>query len=271
MAGRKKSTEEVKVEKKFCTKCGRELNEGEVCNCTEVKPEVKVTQDAILGYGKELLNTIIDMFKKPEETIEAKIKSNKTSHNMLILGAIAISFGLYFTGAFASILKFLSAFIQINIADVIVIPYFKIFLFMGIINFVLAFIPIGVAFLGTKIFNGKNSDFKTILTLYAVSYAPTIFTNLLMFITSYFNILGVIGAIIGLVMGIVCFFNFTLGYLKIEEFKVNLKAYAISTVWIVSALLYMAIMITCLDNFVGGMAKDLDYTNNDSYFDRIDW
>ena len=32
MAENKKSTE-VKVEKKFCTKCGRELNAGEVCNC----------------------------------------------------------------------------------------------------------------------------------------------------------------------------------------------------------------------------------------------
>ena len=271
MAGRKKVEEEVKVEKKFCTKCGRELNEGEVCNCTEKKTEVNINADAILDYAKEFGNTIIDMFKTPEDTLDKKLKDNRLAHDMILLVVLALSLGLYVAGTFSSIIDMLGSLVQVNIANFISIPYFKIFLFVFILEFVLTFIPIGVAFLGNKVFKGKAITFKQAISLYAVSFAPTILSNLLMFITNYFNILGVIGTIIGVVVSICCFFHFILGYLKISEFKVNLKAYALTAVIVVYTVLYMAVMGSCLTNFVKGMAKDLDINNNDSYFDRLDW
>ena len=64
MAGRKpKEKEEVKVEKKFCTKCGKELNEGEVCSCTESKTEVTINTD-------ETEESIEEKLQKTEQALK---------------------------------------------------------------------------------------------------------------------------------------------------------------------------------------------------------
>ena len=60
---KKEPIEEVKVEKRFCTKCGKELKEGEVCSCSaegenSSNPEAIVNTDVIVNTGKDLWNTM---------------------------------------------------------------------------------------------------------------------------------------------------------------------------------------------------------------------
>ena len=65
---KKEVVEEVKVEKRFCTKCGKELKEGEVCDCSANETSngvATVNGDAILNTCKDIWNTIINVFRRP--------------------------------------------------------------------------------------------------------------------------------------------------------------------------------------------------------------
>lgn len=88
---------------KFCTKCGKKLEEGQVCDCgKQVKKEEKVMPATVNSNGfdfNETLNSYIDMVKgifvKPVDTI----KKYATSDNF-ILGLIALALNCIISGIF---------------------------------------------------------------------------------------------------------------------------------------------------------------------------
>ncbi len=268
MPRKAKNNEEVKVEKKFCTKCGKELGENEVCDCTKEEVAVSVNTDVIVDYVKNVVNTIIGMFKKPMDTLDERIKENKLRHNMILLVAMAISFALFITGSFSTIMNFLSILYQRIVDAELVVPYFKIFVFSAIIKFILLFIPIAMAFLGIKIFSDKKLSFKDMLALYAVSFSPMILCYLVMFITNYFSILGIIGKIFGVVVYFACLFNFMLKYIKMGGFKENTQAYVLTSVTLASLVLIFAVTSFFLSNFTSNIIKD---GYNNSYYDINNW
>ena len=56
---------------KFCTKCGKEIEEGKTCSCEkEVKRETSKTEIDIKESFIDCLNIIKKIFVKPFETVE---------------------------------------------------------------------------------------------------------------------------------------------------------------------------------------------------------
>ena len=83
---KKEEKEEVKVEKKFCTKCGKELTGDEACSCEkDAKKEevISVNKEAMKSYGKKFVDTIIGMFKNPKTTIEKEVEAKDTTSNII--------------------------------------------------------------------------------------------------------------------------------------------------------------------------------------------
>ena len=92
-----KKSEEVKVEKRFCTKCGKELKGEEKCSCentTSTSAGVTINSDALLNTAKNSFNTITNVFKKPDTTITEEI--NKKDNTISIIINPTINFPLIF-------------------------------------------------------------------------------------------------------------------------------------------------------------------------------
>lgn len=255
-----KKVEEVKTEKHFCNYCGRELNEGEVCNCNDA---INVNTEVLKDMGNNFISTIMGMFKKPATTLEDTVNKNDSKAAILTLIAIALSFGLFIMAAFGSIISIITSYSKEYITY-FEIPYFRIFIYMSLIYFLLAFIPITAAYIVSKLTNNHDFDYKKSISLYATSMAPTIVTNVLMGILYFLNILSWVGDIIGMVISIACFFHYMLGYIKVNKISEDKKSYALTSlviIWIVTFIIAAII-------FTGSLVSDLssDFNNkNDSY------
>ncbi len=135
---KKSNVEEVKVEKKFCTNCGKELNEGEACNCAiEKRTEgIVINTDSIINTLKNVWNTIVSVLKKPDTTITEEINNKENSKTVILTILLAISFAFYLMAIVSNTVK--NAVASINSATLglgnisasnIDISYFKIFIY----------------------------------------------------------------------------------------------------------------------------------------------
>lgn len=267
----KRKTEEVKVEKRFCTKCGKELLEGEVCSCNNQTEVVSINTDAITSMGKGVINTIINMYKKPSTTLDDEVKKVDTKSNLIILALIAISFGLYIMASFSRILVTMSGASRVSISHYIDIPYFKVFLYVSILYFALSFIPVIASYLVARLTKNYNFSLKKSLSLYATSMAPTILTNLLMAILYYLNLLTFVGAIIGSIVGVACFFHYALGYLASTDIPKDKKSYALTSLIIIWIVSFIIAILVFAGSFLTDITKEVNYKNNSTYSDLFNW
>lgn len=77
---------------KFCTKCGKKLEEGKVCECTVVSQTVDTS---IKGSFVECLNVFKNIFTKPFDAIKSFVIENKFIAGIIMIVATALSSGLY--------------------------------------------------------------------------------------------------------------------------------------------------------------------------------
>ncbi len=267
----KKKVEEVKVEKRFCTKCGKELLDGENCSCTLNTEVVSINTDAIASMGKGILNTIINMYKKPSTTLDNEVKNMNTKKDLIMLALIAISFGLYIMASFSRILVTFNGASRVSISHYIDIPYFKIFLYVSILYYALSFIPVIASYLVARLTKNYNFSLKKSLSLYATSMIPTIITNLLMAILYYLNLLTFVGAIIGSVISIACFFHYALGYLKVTEIPEDKKSYALTSLIIIWVISFIIAILVFAGSFLTDITKEVNFRNNSTYSDIFNW
>ena len=264
--GEKTTKEEVEIEKRFCTKCGKELTGDEVCSC-EKEPEkeeiISVNKEAMKSYGKKFIDTIIGMFKNPKTTIEEEVEQKDTTSNIIMLLSISITFGLYVIGICQTTFSSLG-----TLNNVINIPYFKIFLYGVLIYFILSFVPILAAFILARIIGNQKFDFKKSLSLYSTSMTPMIISNLIMAVLYYLNILTLIGAIIGIIISLLCFFHYILGYLDFVTVHKDKKAYLLTglvSLWVIIDLIVIVILVA---NVGSDLSKEynLNKYNDNSIF-----
>jgi len=265
-------TKEVKAEKKFCTKCGKEIKEGVEHECVQSSPATNsVTSDAVVNGIKDFFRLIGDSFKKPATTIKELVEKANWKHALITLAIIAISYGLYMSGAFTSLVGLLGDFAGGDINDLVDIPYFKIFIYMTLINFIVAFVPITVAFVAGKMSHNKDFDYKKAICLYTYSMVPTIVTNILMALLYAVDILTWLGALIGVVVSVICFFHFIFGFVDTVKVSEDKKSYAISGVVIVWTILSLVLSILLTGSLVKDVAGDFEIKDSNDYSDLFNW
>lgn len=81
---------------KFCTKCGKELTEGQACDCQASQTATANTGSVdFKECGKDCLNLLKGIFTKPVETIKNFVVDNKLVAAIIMIVVAALSNGLF--------------------------------------------------------------------------------------------------------------------------------------------------------------------------------
>ncbi len=81
---------------KFCSFCGKELKEGEVCDCQESKNNsVKPSSNKGGNMGNDLLDIIKKVFVKPIEVFKKYLVDDKLVVGVVLVVVAALARGLY--------------------------------------------------------------------------------------------------------------------------------------------------------------------------------
>ena len=261
--------EEVKVEKRFCTKCGKELKEGEVCDCTANETvsagTSSINGDAIVNTGKDIWHTILNVFKKPATTVSEEANSKSSNKSIILIIVLAISFALYLMAMFAGVAKGVEeASSSLWTTATVEVPYFQIFIYGILIYAIMAILPVVAALVVAKIAKNSNFTFKKAFYLYITRNAPMVFVYLGMAIILFLNVslLNVLGTIATLIISLFCFFNFILGFNAETRIKEDRRSYAITgliTFWIVMIVVAFLIVGATL---VGSLVDDINTSND---------
>ena len=266
---KKEAVEEIKVEKRFCTKCGKELKEGEVCDCTANETvsagTSSINGDAIVNTGKDIWHTILNVFKKPATTVSEEANSKSSNKSIILIIVLAISFALYLMAMFAGVAKGVEeASSSLWTTATVEVPYFQIFIYGILIYAIMAILPVVAALVVAKIAKNSNFTFKKAFNLYITSNAPMVFVYLGMAIILFLNVslLNVLGTIATLIISLFCFFNFILGFNAETRIKEDRRSYAITgliTFWIVMIVVAFLIVGATL---VGSLVDDINTSND---------
>ncbi|MDE6141386.1 MAG: hypothetical protein K2G03_02175, partial [Bacilli bacterium] len=90
----------------------------------EKKEETKKTStsgDVVKDIWDAFINTISGMYRKPMTTIKSEVKSSNTRNNLIMLFAVALSFGLSIMTGSKSVLSITLGGVAIN--DLVEVPY----------------------------------------------------------------------------------------------------------------------------------------------------
>lgn len=182
---------------KFCTKCGKKLEEGQVCDCSKNKTKKEEVRKSTSGFDfNAYLNSYVDIIKgvftKPVDTI----KKHATADNF-ILGLICILINCIVSGVFlycflgkaiSSISSMMGYGSLLMGSSSLEVPFIKTF-FYGII-----FMAVGFATTGVMIYLIANPilkdkvDIKKIFSLIGVCSVFTTLTTAVSIIINYISI-----------------------------------------------------------------------------------
>lgn len=264
----KKKEEEVVMEKRFCTFCGKELKKEEECTCGGKEEVVSVNTDLLVSTGKGLLKTIIDVFKKPDTTISKEIKNKSNSTCVIFLIALAISFAFYLMALVPNMINSGSLYGNV-ISSSIDIPYFRLFIYGILVYGLMAIIPMFAAFVIAKITKNADFSFKKSFKLYVISDCPLIFGYLGMALIMLINVnlLSILGLIAFGIISVSCFFNFILGFLKETKIREDRKSYAITSLIIVWVVIEIIALLLIIGSAFSDVVKEVpnNYNNNHMY------
>lgn len=273
---KKEVIEEVHTEKRFCTKCGKELTNEEVCNCeTKIENPVTINKDAIMNTGRSILNTIISVFKRPSTTIDEELKTNDINKSIILMVVLAIAFALYLmacvSSSISNAINGLTTTLGsiVNSSTVIEISYFKLFIYGILIYAIISVIPMLATLIVAKITRNNNYNLKKSFKLYAISNAPLSVAYIAMAVILLINIklLNLIGFIAFAIASVSCFFNFILYFDKITTIREDRRSYALTSVLIIWAIIEIVAIILVAGSVVSDIYSNNKLTNpNNSSF-----
>lgn len=263
--------EEVKVEKRFCTNCGKELLNNEECDCQVQVATSSVNQnsasaDAFVRVCKTIWDTMIGMFTKPIQTIKESVAKKDPAVTFIILGALVIISALGLTLSARQLVVSFTNLSNEYVADFIDIPYLSIFIYSILIYALMMFIPILAAFVVAKITGNKEFKFMSAFALYATSMSPQILAGLGMLILTFVPVISVIASIAVAILSMYCFFNFIVGFINTNKIREDRQAYALTGLvgsWLVCAIIAIVIFIfAVLLGLINSQVNDNIWHNN---------
>ena len=189
---------------KFCTKCGKKLEEGETCNCSSAQ---KTSAPAQASFDfNELLNDYVSVIKgiftNPSDTIKEFAKSSK-----MVLGIIAMAINTIISGLFFYfyIDKAIGGFLGMFaggygslMSGSLSVPFGRIF-FMGLLCMVFWFAICALVIF--VIANPVLKDKMDIKKTFALVGVCSIFTTLTTVVALIFTFISVKFALIILLLG----------------------------------------------------------------------
>ena len=226
---------------KFCTKCGKALKEGEVCNCskkeTKTEKQTKTTKTSG-GVFDDFGEIIKNIFKTPSTTVKEYSTDNNLVISLIFLGVTSLFSGIFGYALIDSLMKLIaslttaaggfgsmfglgslgslgqfSSIANISFGSV----FFKIFFYVAVYLVTYA----GMMTLMTKVIFKENTNFKKILIVTGLSSVYMICALVLASIFSYVKIgFGLLLFVIGLVLSIVNLVATTKDALNIDKDKV---------------------------------------------------
>lgn len=260
---------------KFCTKCGKPLKEGEVCDCQKTTTKEEECSSSIVENIKDILKNII---KKPATTIEKYSKQKNLKFAFLLIVINAVIFGL-FTYCFSNnVIKSItkdvnstintmntigSAFSQSSSIDSIgtvnnfELPFGNLFI-SGTIGMILAFIILALILkliVGVIFKNKKQvSEYLTLVGVSSVISSITTLAALLLSFLSYKL------AYIVLLFGTVFYFvNVTQNLLKAKKANEERLSYMISTTLIITYAVAIFVYLLVVSIFIASSMRGMYY------------
>lgn len=182
---------------KYCTKCGKKLEEGKTCDCN------KITKVASNTLFSECLDIVKNFFKKPIDTLEENIDDSKLNSALVMIGFNAIAVGLFvivvLKELFSSLMGLMMGFgsynsmLGLGTTTQMNIPYVKYFFIVIVVTIIITFlIALCSYLLAEKLFKGKTS-IKKMITLFGFSSIISTASLLVASILSFVNVtLGII-------------------------------------------------------------------------------
>ena len=191
---------------KFCTKCGKKLEEGEVCNCSANTVKASTTAssgnvDINQGFN-DYVNIIKGIFTHPSDTIKEYAKGDK-----FLLGIIAIVINCLISGvffyffidkAFGSAMGMFGGYGSLMSSAGMSLTFGRIF-FMGLLFMVFWFAVCALVLF--VIANPILKDKMDIKTSFALVGVCSIFTTLTTVVALIFTFVSVKFALIILLLG----------------------------------------------------------------------
>jgi len=219
---------------KFCTKCGKKLEEGQVCDCNSATKEAVVATTTSNGFDfNETLNSYIDMLKgifvKPVDTIKKYATSNNFILGLIALALNCIISGIFLycfcseaMGMFSSLMGGYSSLLSMGGMS-IEVPFMQTFLY-GILYMAVWFVvtALMVYVMAGVIFKDKI-DIKKAFALVGVTSVFTTVTTLVAIILTYISIK--IMTVVLLIAGIFYLTYLCQGISEITKVEKNKLAY----------------------------------------------
>ena len=148
--------------KKFCTKCGRKLENNEKCTCEKIKKEEKIFDSKTNLFDKFAL-----FLKKPVESLKDNHFLENNEYLVILLAAL--SYGIL--GLFLPFRSLIYSFIPITIIS---------FLFFLLFPFLFSI---------CKNRQGQKEEYKEYLNIVAISSIILLFGNIVALILSFISVI----------------------------------------------------------------------------------
>ena len=178
---------------KFCTKCGKALEEGQVCDCQANQPVAASSTSSVdvSKYVNSYLEVLKGIFTKPVDTIKKFVTESN-----FVLGIIALVIKCIISGIFVYFLakEALGAVLEVmgagdGFASMISddIPFMKVFIYGFLFVAVWHLVIAGMVFLIANVIMKDKISFKDSLILVAIPSVFTTVTTLVALVTLYIS------------------------------------------------------------------------------------
>lgn len=226
---------------KFCTKCGKKLEDGKPCDCESKEnkkvEEVEVVSNTASNYVNDYLDALKGIFTKPVDTMKKYAKSSNFILSLIMIGINSIVFGLFaffFAKESVNLVASLSGYGSLMRGYSIDVPisvFFIAVLLMAVFFFCLS----GLLHLIGSALTKKESDFKAIMGLIGVNSIFTTITTLVAFVFLFLS--KWITMLIIAIAGIIYLLNTYHGFVGLTKIDKNKICYVFTGAYVVTLFL----------------------------------